>query len=465
MLLNNRKTHAPGDTDPSQPPTLPNPKTPDVYADKSLQLTLSQLKRINQTKDQLLTKIGHELLTPLNGIMGSLELAMKTYHSNQHMQLLSTALNSANKLNDSIRDIVDLSQLSRGELKVARKNFVLKDVLDSIITSAERDTKEKGLQWKQSIKCNLDLEVRGDGHRIAQVLKNLISNAIKFTDHGHVKVALDGAVKDKRLLLFKATIEDSGIGISKEDQQQIFQNFYQVEEFCNRHHHGSGVGLSLAYLLVKQMRGEISVQSIPGKGSRFEVVIPMPLTKASEHNLDQIRFNGKRTATRKATLTAVKDASLPQEQSSLAANVGLAPKPEDDGLKLNGHVLIVEDNSVNQMILKGLVNKVGLTSEIASNGKLALDKLDQGTFNLVLMDCQMPVMDGFTCSKEIRQRHDQHRNIPIVAITANVTEEDRSACFAAGMNDFLNKPIKPDLLYPALTKWLNYWEELGLKKS
>ncbi len=331
--------------------------------------------------------------------------------------------------------------------------------MTDLLYSSQKEAEEKGLTWNQVLNLNKDLELNGDGERLTQVLRNIIGNAIKFTETGSITTRFNGTVKNRRLLLFEAIIEDTGIGIDKHEQPNIFKNFYQIEAFCNRVRQGSGVGLSLAYLLVKQMGGQISVQSKPGKGSRFTLTIPMTLTRAHEHNQHHIQWGNRSAQVRATQNTGQYDAKSTVKSSTAchahASTHSRVQHSSQTPLKLEGHVLIVEDNGVNQMILKGLLNKIGLTSDVAANGKVALEKLDTHDYQLVLMDCQMPVMDGLTASRFIRKRSDAHHEVPIIAITANVTEKDRHACLDSGMNAVLNKPIQANTLYPVMIQWLN----------
>jgi len=424
------------------------------------QMTVAQLKHIYQTKEILLSKIGHELLTPLNGIMGSLELALSSEEPLQHNNMINTALQSASKLNRLIRDIIDLSQLTQGELQLQKQPFQFKDSLSQLFNSAAEEARTKGLSWHQQINIDSSLSLNGDMARIIQILRNLIDNAIKFTPSGSVSITINSSIKSDRLFLFEATIEDTGIGIHQDEQQEIYNSFYQIEAFCKRRYQGSGVGLSLAYLLAKKMGGSIHLHSVPDCGSRFHIEIPLPLsTPLSRSIVDAVPVQGRNITPFPQLKNTKPQPDSPDSKE--AHNNTVQPespssKTDPAAIQLDGHILIVEDNDVNQMILKKLLAKLGLSSEIAGNGAIALEKLKVGSFDVILMDCQMPVMDGPTATREIRAWTNEKSNIPIIAVTANITEKDRDLCLEVGMNDYITKPIHPNKLYPTLSKWLNY---------
>lgn len=441
-------------------PTQPSSTTKDLH----LQQVLSQLKRNNQTKDLLLTKIGHELLTPLNGIIGSLELARENL-DDIPAALIETALKSAGGLHQLIEDIVDLSQLTRGEIRLQKENFCIKESLGDLILHFAQVARRKGLEWNQNIDIDEALKINGDGSRLQQILRSLINNAIKFTETGTISLSIETSIENKRLMLFRATVEDTGIGIKEAEQVHIFNSFYQVEDFCNRNHQGSGVGLSLAYLLIKQMGGEISVQSTPKKGSRFEIFIPFPIAKQTRRaHLEErntIQSHHERTQSpKKNTITVPSDTHLNEVLSSnnqySETHSTIRDRQPIKGIKglENAHVLIVEDNAVNQMVLKGLLTRAGITSQVAANGEIALKILNDSCFDTILMDCQMPILDGYATTRAIRRLASPSSATPIIAITANITEKDKDKCIKAGMNDFLTKPIQADILYSALLKWL-----------
>lgn len=435
------------------------PGATDNDTDLHLKQVVAQLKRNNQTKDLLLTKIGHELLTPLNGVIGSLGLALE--HSDKsRTEFITTALQSASNLHQLIGDIVDLSQLTRGELRLKKEAFSITDLLHGLTTLASQEAHHKGLEWRQAIDLETDQMLNGDGKRIEQILRSLIHNAIKFTESGSISLSIRGPLENQRLMVFRAIVEDTGIGIGEAEQVHIFNSFYQVEDFCNRNHQGSGVGLSLAYLLVKQMGGEISVQSAPNKGSRFEIFIPLPLAKPNRRSTRATPgaislYSEEKTQRNPLATQPPSDQPTSSKNNTSGTTTSQIPGASANIFSTLGsfHVLIVEDNAVNQMVLKGLLTKVGITSEVAANGKIALHMLEHGDFDTILMDCQMPIMDGYSAAQAIRQLPSPQSELPIIAVTANITEKDKQKCFDVGMNDFLTKPIQANGLYSTLLKW------------
>lgn len=385
-----------------------------------LKETLVQLKTSNQLKDDFLNKISHEFKTPLNGIHGSLELTNQTALNEEQQRYVVTALTSSQKLSKLIDDVLDLSQLSAGLIKLNKEPFSLKDALTEAYELFQLPAQDKGLELILEIPDDLPQTVIGDQYRISQVLEKLIANAVKFTSHGKIIISANllESVGDSAALLFR--VKDTGIGIPQDMQEGIFESFRQVERFFSRKYEGTGIGLAVSYHLVKQMGGNISVESLPTAGSTFQFTINLPVI----------------------------------EEKSITLAPKLKIEDRENVLPLKGKILVVDDNNVNQMVMLALLKKLGLYADIADNGKIALQMLTIKHYDLVLMDCQMPVMNGFEATKAIRAKSGKDSRIPIIAVTANTQSSDKTACFEAGMNDFIPKPIKADSLYHKLSEWL-----------
>ncbi|MBV1880292.1 MAG: response regulator [Pseudomonadales bacterium] len=401
----------------------------EIHQSKSsLEDTLQRLKASNQLKDDFLSKISHEFKTPLNGIQGSLQLAKQTVLNEEQKNYVSSALHSSQKLSQLIDDVLDLSQLNAGLLKLKREPFPLNTTITQACNAFQQQAMDKGLQFKLDLSPELPKMVRGDQYRFSQILEKIVSNAVKFTHQGQVRMTADilEPVGDGVTMVIR--IDDTGIGIPQEMQEGIFESFRQVERFFSRQYEGTGIGLAVSYYLVRQMGGEISVESTLNQGSSFQITIHLPVV---ENNKPSSTFALKEIKTQPV---------------------------------LQGKLLVVEDNKVNQMVLVGLLKKIGLFADVAENGKIALQMLATKRYDLILMDCQMPVMNGFEATLAIRQSENTDSRIPIIAVTANAHTTDRTACIEVGMDDFIPKPIKADILSHKLSEWLCQ-DKLGKKTN
>lgn len=385
----------------------------------SLEDTLDQLKASNQLKDDFLNKISHEFKTPLNGILGPLQLVKQTSLNNEQKDYVLSALGSGQKLSQLIDDVLDLSQLNAGLIKLKKEPFSLHATISHVYNVFQQYANEKGLKYVLEYSPKMPQFVKGDQQRLSQVLEKLIANAVKFTAKGTIKITADvlESYGENVALLFR--VSDTGIGIPQDMQDGIFESFRQVERFFSRQYEGTGIGLAISYHLVKQMGGNISVESSPGTGSTFQFTVHLPVV---------VRKN---TTTTQSNIREIKQ-----------------QRP------LQGKLLVVEDNKVNQMVLLGLLKKMGLSADIADNGKIALQMLKIKHYDLILMDCQMPVMNGFETTRAIRHNEGDGSRIPVIAVTANSQASNKIECVDAGMDDFIPKPINTDALYHKLSEWL-----------
>ncbi|MBL4865549.1 MAG: response regulator [Pseudomonadales bacterium] len=384
----------------------------------SLEDTLEQLKASNQLKDDFLNKISHEFKTPLNGIQGSLQLTKQTTLDDEQKNYVLSALSSSQKLSHLIDDVLDLSQLNTGQLKLESQPFSLITTITQACAAFRKQAIDKGLQFELMLSPKIPKVVKGDQHRFSQIIEKLVSNAVKFTDRGQIKITANVLESYGNNVALIVRVNDTGIGIPKEMQEGIFESFRQVERFFSRQYEGTGVGLAISYYLVKQMGGNISVESTPNNGSTFQFTVNLPVVE-------------KKNSSPMNLLREIKKQRC-----------------------LQGKLLVVEDNKVNQMVMLGLLKKMGLNVDVADNGKIALQMLAIKHYDLILMDCQMPVMNGFEATQAIRQTEGKVSHIPIIAVTANAQASDKIACIEVGMSDFLPKPIKADALYDKLSEWL-----------
>ncbi|MFC1654683.1 PAS domain S-box protein [Myxococcota bacterium] len=357
-----------------------------------------KLRQASRAKDEFLANMGHELRTPLSGIIGMTALLQDTEMSSQQRQYVRTVNRSARALLTIINDLLDFSSIETGRMSIEHVPFDLKFAVDDVIQVLSARAIETGLELAVHYSPDAPHRVIGDAGRIRQVLTNLVDNAVKFTDAGRVVVTVECESKTLDRARIKLSVEDTGIGIPAEGLERIFDKFTQVDASPTRRHGGTGLGLAISTQLVELMGGKLGVSSRPGEGSNFWFELLLPL------------------------------------QTGAAAMEG---EMETAGSR----VLVVEDNDVNQEVAATILRKLGCDVEVAGDGKQAVEMAGTSPYDLIFMDCQMPGMDGFEATAEIRRREVvSGRHTKIVAMTAHSTEEDKHRCLGAGMDDYLSKP-------------------------
>ncbi|HUQ95216.1 MAG TPA: ATP-binding protein [Bryobacteraceae bacterium] len=373
----------------------------------------------SRTKSVFLANMSHEIRTPLNGVLGMLTLLRDTPLSSEQQQRAQIAFDSAEALLRVLNDVLDFSKIEAGKLDIERIPFVLGDSIRRSLQGVRVSAENMGLHFAVEVDKSADAAFYGDPARLRQVLTNLAGNAIKFTQHGQVKVTitLESQSPHSAQVLFR--ISDTGIGIPVEAQARLFDPFTQADSSTTRRFGGTGLGLAICRELVLAMGGSIGVESAPDLGSTFW--FRLPFARAGK---DSTPARGPRLA-----------------------RTGVPPAAGSRGL-----VLIVEDNLVNQKVAQRLVEKAGFGTYVVSNGRLAVEALELRQFSLILMDCHMPEMDGYEATGLIR-RNEDNRRTPIIAMTANAMKGDRERCLDAGMDDYLTKPVREDELKTVLDRW------------
>ena len=386
------------------------------------QLALSKQKaeKATKAKSMFLANMSHEIRTPMNGVVGMLSLLSNTSLTDEQREYISLVNSSSESLLTLINSILDYSKIESGKLEIENIHFNIKDVINEVIVMMSALAENKSLVLTIKSISLTQKTVIGDPTRLKQILINLISNAIKFTQKGSIELDVRLVEVNKEQLNFSCKVSDTGIGLSEEQLENIFSPFSQADNSTTRKYGGTGLGLTIVKQLCELMNGDINVESILNTGSYFSFNL---IYRKPEHDYAETSDN-----------------------SALTESTHLSFK----------RILLVEDNRINQIVATKILTKLNLTADIAANGIEAIDKLNLAAYDLILMDCQMPEMDGYETTKAIREGKAgiEHQNIAIIAMTANAMKGDKEKCLNAGMNDYLTKPIAINILHQKLTTWM-----------
>ncbi len=388
-----------------------------------LENTRIEALRASEAKSMFLANMSHEIRTPMNAILGMMHLAIQSGLDPSQADYIRKAQYSAESLLRIINDILDFSKIEAGKLVLENKNFEVMAVIDNVINLTRLKAEEKGISIDIDVEQAIPDYLNGDPVRLGQILINLTSNAVKFSrDGGHVSIRVRLLEADADRVVLEFSITDQGIGMSEEQLDRLFQSFSQADASTSRQYGGTGLGLAISRQLTQMMGGDIHVQSEESVGSTF--YFNVALKPADSNYVD-------------AEMDARNDKTLQQAITRLAG----------------ARVLLVEDNDLNQELVRELLRYENIEVDSAENGQQALEALSQARYDLVLMDCQIPVMDGYEATRRIRMQP-ALQDLPVVALTANVMQEDISRALASGMNDHIGKPVDPYSMFITMAKWL-----------
>ncbi len=394
---------------------------------EQLERAMQSAQEASQAKSEFLANMSHELRTPMNGVLGMIDIVLDSPLTADQREQLETAQRCANSLLALLNDVLDLSKIEAGKMVMERIPFDLRVLIEDTISAQRAKAYKKGITVGMEVERGVPRRITADPLRMRQIISNLLSNAVKFTDRGHVKIFVRRASAEEGRGLIIDVI-DTGVGIPADKRACIFEKFTQADGSISRKYGGTGLGLAITRKLVEMHEGEISVKSEVGKGSTFRLVFPP----------DVVLHEGMDHSEAAAATPVV-------EETTMSA----------------ASILVVEDNHVNQKVVTAILRKKGYHVDVANHGREALEYLDLLAYGLVLMDVQMPILDGLETTRAIR-RDTRFGYLPIVAMTAHAMSGDRERCLASGMNGYIAKPVNPQTLLRTVEEFLSRPKELNL---